>query len=320
MSQIQVSVIIVSWNTRDLLRKCLQSVFTTLPPLTFEVFVVDNTSRDGSAAMVSEEFPAVHLIASEENLGFARANNLAIGEAGGQYILVLNPDTELIEGMVAKSLEFLENDPSSGMVGGELLNTDGSFQAGYFDFPTFRSQIRVLLGREGQHFKKWKATYSPLPLVREVDWVSGAFMVVRRAAIEEAGLLDERFFMFAEETEWCIRIHKAGWKIHYLSDVKTIHHHRQSTKQVASQMSAHAIRGQLILFWTHYPKPQAFTLTLLSLALALYFIARGLLWLKFSAQMRRHLRCTGLTMIGYCFEVPQSQQPRVPYLVIQKAT
>jgi N-acetylglucosaminyl-diphospho-decaprenol L-rhamnosyltransferase len=273
----QLSVVIVSWNTLALLRTCLQSVFETLNSIDFEVFVVDNASTDLSVLMVASEFPTVRIIANQENVGFARANNQALRVAGGRYVLLLNPDTLLLEGSVAQCLAFMANNPNTGVVGGELLNADGSFQSGYFEFPTLRSQVRALTGREYRYYMRWKAQYSPIPAIRAVDWVGGAFMLVRAEAMKSVGLMDERFFMFSEETEWCYRIRRAGWNIHYLSGAKIIHYHQQSTKQVASIMNAHSVRSQLILFWTHYPRIQAVLITMLAFVLGVAFILKGLM-------------------------------------------
>lgn len=310
---IDVSVIIVNWNTCQLLDQCLLSVFTCLKDISFEVVVVDNASTDTSVAMIHAKYPKIRLICNQENVGFGRANNQAMQVARGRYFLLLNSDAELLPGMIEQCIDFMNHSPQTGMVGGELLNADGSFQAGYFDFPTFNYQVSCMTGGVRARFAAWKACYSPQPLIREVDWISGAFMFVRRNAAEQVGLFDERFFMYSEETEWCYRLHKGGWNIHYLSKVKIVHHHRQSSRQAPIELRAQVIRSQLILFWTHYSPLQAGGLTVLSLGAGLLSIGRGIVKISESSERRQSYIRTGLLIFRYCAETALRRSPSITY-------
>jgi GT2 family glycosyltransferase len=311
---VDVSVVIVNWNTCDLLRACLLSIQNTLPPSSYEIFVVDNASTDGSAEMVTREFPAVRLISNQENVGFGRANNQALLCAHGEYLVLLNPDTEVFPGTIARCVDFMASSPETAVVGGELVNPDGSLQVGYFDFPTFWYRVDCFLGRANRYYARWYRDYSPFPPVREVDWVSGSFIVVRRRAAEAVGLFDERFFIFAEETEWCYRFRKSGWKVHYLSEAKILHRHHQSTRKAPRMLQTHAIRGQLILFWTHYGKLEAALLTMLSLGAGLLSIGRGLLAVQAARPERRERIETGMKIVEFCFAVADDRRPQIPRL------
>lgn len=224
-----VDVIIVNWNTKDLLKSCLetlleQSAGSRYP---FGVIVVDNASIDGSAEMVRGRFPTVRLIVNEENLGFAKANNQAIRMATRPYVFLLNSDTESIGDVITPLVDYLEANPEVGMVGCRLLLPDGSRQvgdAGYrpgpataFNFALFLSKL--FPQRFQGLFLNDKNTASPVA----VDWVSGAALMVRREAIDDAGPLAEDFFMYAEDVEWGIRFRDHGWAVHYLPAVPITH-------------------------------------------------------------------------------------------------
>lgn len=314
----KLSVIVVNWNTRDMLRACLRSAHETLPPPTFEVLVVDNASHDGSAAMVRSEFPDARITANDENVGFGRANNQAICSARGEYLLLLNPDAQLQPYTARRLVEHLDSEPSVAITAGEVRNPDGTFQSGYFTFPTFAHHVRCVLNRERGHYLRWKATYSRHPPVREVDWVAGACMVVRRRAIEDAGLFDERYFLFSEETDWCFRMRLAGWKVHYLSDVGVVHLGGGSTRQTPVETIAQALRGQLLYSWSHHGPLAALALSGLTTVLALAFLARApLLLLRRSPgdgpAAARSWRA-GLTILKYVTQTVYDHKPRIPRL------
>jgi len=271
MDQPILSVIIVNWNGRELLRNCLRSLLghrssvigrqlntgpgpATEPfRLSTEIIVVDNASTDGSAEMVSREFPDVRQIINAENLGFARANNVGIRAARGRYILLLNNDTvaspDALEGLVA----FMEAHPDAGAVGPRLLRPDGAAQPYAFGCdPTpgyllRRGINRLLFGRP---LHDW-ATND----VQPVDWVSGACLLARRAAIEQAGLLDEKIFMYFEDNDWCLRIRRAGWRVYYDPQVAIIHIGGQSLAH--NPAAARAYRESLRYFYRKHYGPAA---------------------------------------------------------------
>jgi N-acetylglucosaminyl-diphospho-decaprenol L-rhamnosyltransferase len=220
-----VSVIVVNWNTRALLAQCLRSIYDTVSGLSLEVIVVDNASKDGSVEMVSREFPRVRLIQNVENVGFARANNQAMAASRGYYVLLFNSDAIATPNAIRSSVCLANAEPRAGIVGARLLNIDGSFQASYTSFPTLWQEFLILtgLGRlfYGQWYPSRGAEEDRGPQV--VDYVEGAFMLVRREAFEEVGGMDEGYFMYAEEVNWCYAMRQKGWQVWYQPDAKIIH-------------------------------------------------------------------------------------------------
>jgi hypothetical protein len=231
---IDLSIIIVSYNTRALLSDCLRSVEATAGDLTYEVVVVDNGSSDGSADAVARGYPAVRLICNEHNVGFAAANNQGIRASSGRHVLLLNSDALLLPGTAARMVRFLDEHPRVGAVGGKLLNPDLTFQASFNDFPSFLDEVLALTGAS-----RWlrPPTYPSYPESRSgerrpVEWVGGACMMVRRQAVDAVGLLDEDYFMYSEEMDWCFRLRRAGWSIFYLPEATTVHALGASSRRV----------------------------------------------------------------------------------------
>jgi len=225
------SVVIVNTNTRDLLIPCLESLFDTTKRASLEVYVVDNNSSDGSVEAVRNNIPRVKIIANDRNRGFTEANNQAIPHCTGRYIYCLNPDTVVLDGAVDTLVDFMDRHPDCGAVGSNLLNPDMTLQ------PTCRAFItpgwmilkhffpRKLFPRlAGQ----WFPEFSAHDRIREVDWVIGASLMVRRETVEQVGLKDERYFIFHEETDWCLQIKRAGWKVYFVPDARVIHYGGQT--------------------------------------------------------------------------------------------
>ncbi len=247
---VDVSVVIVNYNVREFLEQALDSVERASVGLSVETFVVDNNSVDGSVAMVREQFPHVCVIANEENVGFGRANNQAIREANGRYLLILNPDTLLQEDTLRELVAFMDAHPEAGASGCRILNPDGTFapeSRRAFPTPAVALYRMVGLSRlfpKSRTFGRYNMTYLPLDEVCEVDALSGSCMMVRRAALYEhagpsgdgalgggAGLFDEEFFMYGEDLDWCFRIQQAGWKIYYTPDTQIVHYKGESTRK-----------------------------------------------------------------------------------------
>ena len=234
-----LSICVVSWNTRELLRQCLLSVYNSTRGIDSEVLAVDNASADGSAEMVRREFPAVRLFVNKVNAGFAAGSNVAIRNCTGRYVLLLNSDTVVMPGTLGSMMEFLEDNPETGVVGCKLLNPDGTAQLSHRKFPSLTwDYVRtILLSKAYHHFKRLRGVLDPLVHGdgpdgrRSVDWVSGACLMTRRKVFDGIGLLDERFFMFCEEIDWCYRARRAGWDIHYLPDARVIHYGGESSRQ-----------------------------------------------------------------------------------------
>jgi len=253
----RLSVIVVSWNTRELLRRCLKALNQELVDLESEVFLVDNHSSDRSAEMVAAEFPSVHLIANQSNRGFAAANNQALVLAKGENILLLNPDTELQPGALVSLFSFLDSHPAAAVVAPQLLNSDRSIQRSCRQFPSFSGMLYEILGLSRLFpsqpaFRQYKLLDWNHDDERQVDQPEGACLLVRRQVIEQVGLLDEGYFMLFEEVDWCYRIKQAGWEIWFTPSATVIHHYGQSIKQVKAKMILSSHRGLYRFWWKHY--------------------------------------------------------------------
>lgn len=232
-----LSIIIVNWNTQELLAHCLESLDETAGGVAFEVFVVDNASTDGSADMVRQRFPHVHLLENWENIGFARANNQAIRLSRGRYILLLNSDTEVQAGALAKMVGFMADQPQAGGCGPCLLNADGSSQISCQPMLTPWREFWRLIFLE----RVWRrATYPQQrwdqEMPRRVEVIKGACFLLRRAALEEVGWLDEQYFMYTEEVDLCYRLARAGWHLWWVPQAVVKHYGGASSAQLAEAM------------------------------------------------------------------------------------
>lgn len=220
---VDISIIIVNWNTKELLLDCLSSIFKTVKDISYEVWLADNASTDGSVEAVSGRYPGIKIIENRENLGFAAANNLAFKRMKGRYALLLNTDTILTNGAVKELYDFMEANPRAGMACGQLLNQDGSKQNSFANFPSLLSLLcnetvlRVLLPKKFP--SKRKEYQAPV----EIESCIGACMIVRKKAMDEIGLFDEQYFFFFEETDWAYRMKKAGWNVYFVPEAKIYH-------------------------------------------------------------------------------------------------
>lgn len=214
----ELSIIIVTWNTRTMLIDCIRSIRSNPPACPYEIVVVDNGSTDGTAQWLADEMSDVICIVSRDNLGFARANNLGIHRARGEFMLLLNSDTLVHEGALDALLAYMRRDASAGIVGPALMNMDGSLQPSWASFPTIWSEAL------GRNFR----TRMPVAELTtqgaySVDWIGGAALLVRRSVLSQIGLLDENIFMYAEETDLCRRAKLSGWRTVYLEDAAITH-------------------------------------------------------------------------------------------------
>ena len=226
MHEARVSIIIVNWNTKDLLQACLDSFIGTLPKDTYSVTVVDNGSTDESVEML-KNYPTIRLICNTENVGFAKANNQGFLKEA-DYQLLLNSDTVVHGDTIQRSVEFMEEHTDAAVMGCRVLNTDGTLQTSARSFPSLKGFVVQTTGLAKINWLKFLDTYE-MPTwdrfdTRSVDVVSGCYMLVRQKSIEEIGYLDEDFFFFGEETDWCKRFKNANWKIMF-APVGTITHH-----------------------------------------------------------------------------------------------
>jgi len=223
-----ISVVIVSYNARDTLRDCLTSLFTHPPDLEMEVFVVDNHSADGSAHMVKQKFPQVRLIANTENCGFAAANNQAFRLAKGSYVVLLNPDAFVKPGAIEAAVDFMERMPRCGVSGGRLVDPSGRLAPSARRFPNWRAKLFSLTGMSSRYptsrvFNRHDFGSFAHDRPHEVDWVPGTFVVLRPKMLTEIGVFDERFFIYYEETDLCLRARQNGWKVYFVPDAEVIH-------------------------------------------------------------------------------------------------
>jgi N-acetylglucosaminyl-diphospho-decaprenol L-rhamnosyltransferase len=239
---VDLSVVIVSWNVRDLLRQCLSTLADSYP-LSLEVIVVDNASADDSVDMLRAEFPAVQLVANPDNLGFPAANNQGIAVAQGRYVLLLNSDTEVVGAALATMVAFADAHPDVGVVGPQLLNPDGSVQSSRRRFPTvataFFESTWLQSCAPRRLLERYYVLDEPDDAILDVDWVKGAALMARREAIEQVGFLDEGFFMYSEELDWCRRFREAGWRVVYLPTAQITHHEGKSSEQVLPARHIH---------------------------------------------------------------------------------
>lgn len=250
-----LSVCIVNWNTRELLRACLGSLYRYPPDVPFEVIVVDNASGDGSAAMVRAEFPQVVLIANAANVGYARGNNQALARAQGEYLLLLNPDTEVFSDTLNRAIAFLKAHPEAGAVGAKQLFPDGRVQASVRGFPTPANLLWEVLGL-ARLFPRWLGGYRmrgfTYDRVAVVDQPMATFLMVRRAVVEQVGLMDEAFPLFFNDVDWCYRIVQAGWRIYFVPEVQILHHGGASTRQVRLSAIRESHRALEVFYRKHY--------------------------------------------------------------------
>ncbi|MDI6763998.1 MAG: glycosyltransferase family 2 protein [Thermodesulfobacteriota bacterium] len=243
-----LSIIIVSWNTKALLIQCLKSIHQEMGNGEREVFVVDNGSVDRSVESVREEFPEVIVIQNPMNLGFAKANNQALSLSKGKYTLLLNPDTQVKEGAIETLKTFMDNHPEAGVAGAQFLNSDGSKQNSIANFPSLATELLNKSLLRWFFPKTFPGKERNISEPIEVDSVIGACMMVRREAMGQVGLLDEDYFLFLEETDWCYRIKRAGWKIYHHPQAETYHFQGKSAEKDKKRAKVEYYRSRYQFF------------------------------------------------------------------------
>jgi len=223
-----VSIIIVNWNAREALHNCLKSVYEHGDEVDYEIIVVDNASTDGSVEMVKKTWPGVILVENSENIGFARANNIGIRQSASQYVCLINSDVVILKECIRNLVEFMDQNPHIGMTGPRILNPDRTLQPSCRHFPSIWNNICQalalnLLFPKSRFFSGPFMNYWAHDTIRKVDTVGGMFWMVRRKAIDEIGLLDEDFFLYGEDIDWCRRLTMAGWDVMFYPEAEAIH-------------------------------------------------------------------------------------------------
>ncbi|HDK25941.1 MAG TPA: glycosyltransferase family 2 protein [Candidatus Atribacteria bacterium] len=253
--RIELSIIIINWNNKDILRNCLNSIYHTHNVSKYEIIVVDNHSGDNSVELIKREFHDVVLLENDENLGFTRANNQAIKIARGNYILLLNNDTVVTNrNCFDRMMELMEKNSQVGILGCKLLYPDGTLQSCGESFPSvwgiFKSQI--LFAKTWKRFGKNKQKDKHF---KEIDFICGACLMTRKEILEQVGLFNKKYFMYGEDVEFCYRVHKAGYTIGVLMNESIIHLHSKSTEKNLTEMLYHSITNELMnLRMLHHTK------------------------------------------------------------------
>ncbi len=249
-----VTIVIVNWNTKNLLYNCLESVYRTVRDLSFEIVVVDNASHDGSVAMIAKEFPDVGIIENSENRGFGTANNQAFAVMKGRYTLLLNTDTVLTENAVHELFNFMETHKEAAMAGGQLLNGDGSRQNSIANVPTIFTLLMNISILEYLFPKKYPSKRYVHKNPIEVESIIGACMLVRKEAMDKVGIFDERYFFFFEETDWAYQMRAAGWKVYHVPSATIYHLQGKSIgKNIRSRIEFYRSRYTFFSKWRGRP-------------------------------------------------------------------
>lgn len=277
-----LSVVVINMNGKGLLRDCLESLRAAAPRHRQQVIVVDNGSADGSPQMVREEFPEAHLIRNRANLGFTKANNQGIDVSTGRYVLLLNNDTRVLPGAFSDAIDYLDGEPAIGAAGLKLLNSDGSLQLSCRRFPSFsqalfnRYSILTRLFPDNRYSRAYLMTDMKHDAIEDVDWVSGACLLFRRSVLEKIGKLDERFFMYSEDVDYCYRVWQGGWRVTYLPFARVFHLIGQDTKRVKYKLLYERHRSMYRFYKKHYSRDIMFldaaTATMVALRCAMLLL------------------------------------------------
>jgi GT2 family glycosyltransferase len=244
-----MSIVLVCWNNKAYLEPCLQSLYQGGLRSSFDVVVVDNGSTDGSQAMLQEKYPEVLIIENDHNVGLGKASNQGIEATNGRYVLLLNNDTLVNGPSLDMLVEFLDAHPEAGAVGGKLLNPDGSFQSGYADFSTLREEF-LISTHLGELLWPGYPSHFHESEIKSVGWLSSACLLVRRAALDKIGLLDESYFIYGDEADLQYRLNKAGWKVYFLPSSTIIHYGGRSMDRWRRRKMVY--RGKMLFYQKNY--------------------------------------------------------------------
>jgi GT2 family glycosyltransferase len=278
---IDVSIIIVSWNTRQILKDCLDSIYDQTQGIEFETIVVDNDSSDGSPEMVSELFPNVILIKNQNNVGFAKGNNQGIELGKGRYILLLNSDTIILDNAITKSIRYIDRQPEIGIMGCRVVNPDLSLQPTCFQYPSLLNLFLSMtylykIFPKNRFFGRERMSWWDRSDARPVDVVTGCYMLIRLEVCEQIGGLDETYFMYGEETDFCYRAKQRGWKVWFAPVANIVHLGGASSKKMRLDMILQ-LRASLLYFIKNHHCCLSYRLA--CLLISLFFLLRVPYWL-----------------------------------------
>jgi GT2 family glycosyltransferase len=302
VSSIDVSIVLVCWNNIAYLEPCLRSLYQDPLRYHFDVVVVDNGSTDGSQEMLRRDFPEVCLIQNNSNMGLSQASNQGIEATEGRYVLLLNNDTLVNAYALDAMISFLDQHPDAGATGARLLNPDGSFQAGYGKFPSLREELLIASGI-GARIWRGYPSHRISRSVTVVDWLSSACLMVRRDALNQIGMLDDEYFIYADEVDLQFRLKAGGWSVYYLPDVAILHYGGRSMDRWRRRRAVN--RGKLLFFKKNYGRVRTAMLRALLAALS---AAKALAWASISAvpvwhsRARRELQ-SNLDVLSLCLRL-----------------
>jgi len=298
----ELSIIIVSWNVREYLLKCISSVKEHVGAIAHEIIVVDNNSSDGSVELVAKHFSDVVIIHNKENIGFARANNQGFEQSKGEFLLLLNPDTEVRKGSICTVLDFMKKEERAGVAGCRIVGGNGQLQKSVHRFSTIAGNIIWAMFLDRILFPELRNKYYYQKDPFKVDSITGAFMMVRRAAVGNGPLLNPEYFMYAEEKDMMLKFGRSGWETWFIPTTEIIHYGGMSTSLIKQEMFLQLQKSQVLFYKAFYSKGFALALCvtwwliLLSHALASLLIAP----IKGSARLMLFVSAT-LAFPGYVF-------------------
>jgi len=299
-----ISIVIVSWNTKEFLLDCLESIKLQPPVASMEIIVVDNASTDGSQVAVENQYPDVHLIRNDQNYGFAKANNIGIKESKGRYICLINSDVKVLSKCLTSLYVYIEKNPSIGMIGPRILNSDLSLQCTCRHFPSLWNNFCSAMGLnrlfpDSRISSGDQMFYFKHDAILSIEVLAGCFLMVRRDAFEQVGYLDDQFFMYAEDIDWCKRFHRAGWQIVFFPEAEAIHYGGASSANSPLRFSV-AQEKSLFQYWAkHHGTISRFALfCIIILQHTLRIISESLLYVfkpttraKNQLQLQKHFSC-----------------------------
>jgi GT2 family glycosyltransferase len=284
---VDVSISITNYNTKEILVECINSIKETVRDHSVELIVVDDASNDGSAALILNKYPEIKLIRNNANLGYVRSNNAGMKASNGRYVMSLNADTKVLVRSIDALIDFMDKTSDAGAVGPKLLNGDGSIQMQCRrGFPTPSNSIFYFLGLSrlfpgSKTFGAYLLTYLDDASTSEVDSLCGAAMMVRREVIEKVGLMDESYYMYGDDIDWCYRIKRAGWKVYYLPEAEIVHFGGRGGSRFKSYRNIFEFHRAMAVFYRkHYSRGSLFIMN--------WLVYAGI-WLKCAAELIKNV-------------------------------